>query len=266
MTNHIQVEEQYVLIIIESLRANDKKTGTLLNSELLKLKKFQESSLKTILVTINSKEELTSLLESIIAIQKNKGMLPHLHFEVHGYENGLELNNGDRIGWSELMEYFVRINSLTKNYLVIYLSVCFGLSILKAINPLGRAPFAAVIAPAKEITVGQILSGVITYYDNYFFSIDFKESERKMNEALGEVTWRLVTINECFEKITRFEPDSDFGKEMIGICKNKIIKQNPKLLNKSERERDNEAKKVYKNYCNNLKSKRDYFLMNDLKK
>lgn len=35
-------EQQYVLIIIESLRENDKKTGTILESELLKLKKFQQ--------------------------------------------------------------------------------------------------------------------------------------------------------------------------------------------------------------------------------
>lgn len=258
-------KEQYMLIIIESLRENDKKTGTLLNSELLKLKKIQEPSLKTILFTINSKEKLISLLESIIAIQKNKGILPHLHFEVHGYENGLELNNGDRIDWSELMKYFVRINYLTKNYLIIYLSVCFGSAILKSINPLGRAPFAAVITPAKKINEGQILSGITAYYDNYLFSLDHKNSVRKMNEELGEIVWKLVPSNYCFDRITRFEPNSNFGKEMIDISKKKIIDLNPTLLNNSKDKIYDEAKKVYKNYCDNLKSKRDHFLMNDLK-
>ncbi len=257
--------EQYALLIIESLHEDDKKTGTLLSTELLRYKKFKDSSLKTILFTINSREELLKLLEAIIALQIEKGFLPHLHFEVHGYENGLVLNNGDSIHWSELMEYFVKINYLTKNYLVIYLSVCFGSSILKSINPLGRAPFAAVITPAKEINEGQILSGITAYYDNYLFSLDHKDSVRKMNEELGEIVWKLVTSNYCFDRITRFEPNTNFGKEMIDISKKKIINLNPDLTNKSENELYGQAIRNYKNNCNYLRSKKDYFLMNDLK-
>ena len=106
-----EVDQQYALIIIESLRENDKKTGSILQSELLKLKKFQNPDLKTTLFSINSKIELISLLESIISIQEKTGFIPHLHFEIHGFENGLELSNGDHINWSELMEYFSQINS-----------------------------------------------------------------------------------------------------------------------------------------------------------
>ena len=64
--------QQYALIIIESLRENDKKTGSILESEFLKLKKFQRSDLLTKVFSIQSKNELISLLESIISTQEKK--------------------------------------------------------------------------------------------------------------------------------------------------------------------------------------------------
>jgi len=256
-----EVDQQYALIIIESLRENDKKTGSILQSELLKLKKFQNPDLKTTLFSINSKIELISLLESIISIQEKTGFIPHLHFEIHGFENGLELSNGDHINWSELMEYFSQINFLAKNYLAIYLSVCFGLSILRCINPFNRSPFKALIAPGDKIYERQFSPGFTAFYDEYFTSFDLKESVKRMNEEIGEEIFGLVLGEYCFDRITRFEPDSEFGKEVLSSLKNKFISENPILQNKSEDFINNQVKESWKNYSEYLKSKRDYFLM-----
>jgi hypothetical protein len=258
-------EQQYVLIIIESLRENDKKTGTILESELLKLKKFQQPDLKTRVFSINSKNELISLFESIISVQQKIEFIPHLHFEIHGFENGLELTNGDRINWSELMDYFSQINFWTKNYLVIYLAVCYGSSILKNISPLGRAPFKALITPGQEITEPQILSGFTSFYDEYFTSFDLKESVNKMNEELGERIFGLVLAEYCFDRITRFEPDSAFGNNLMSSLKNRFIYENSWLKDKPDSEINKLITKSWKNYSDYLKTKRDYFLMNDIK-
>ena len=219
-------EQHYALIIIESLKVDDKKIGTILNEELLKLKKFQQPDLKTRVFPINSKHELISLFESIISMQEKVEFIPHLHFEIHGFENGLELTNGDRINWSELMDYFSRINFLTKNYLVIYLAVCFGSSILKNISPLGRAPFKALVTPGLEITEQQILSGFTSFYDEYFTSFDLKESVNRMNEEIGERIFGLVLSEYCFNRITRYEPDSAFGNDLMSTLKNRFINEN----------------------------------------
>ena len=258
-------EQQYALIIIESLKDDDKKTGTILNEELLKLKKFQQPDLKTIVFSINSKNELISLFESIISMQEKVEFIPNLHFEIHGFENGLELTNSDRINWSELMDYFSRINFLTKNYLVIYLAACYGSSILKNISPLGRAPFKALVTPGQEITEPQILSGFTSFYDEYFTSFDLKESVHRMNEELGERIFGLVLAEYCFDRITRFEPDSAFGKDLISSLKNRFINENSWLKGKPDSEINKITTKSWKNYSDYLKTKRDYFLMNDIK-
>jgi hypothetical protein len=257
--------QQFVLIIIESLRENDKKTGTVLESELLKLKKFQQPVLKTIVFSINSKKELISLLESIISMQEKVEFIPHLHFEIHGFENGLGLANGDLINWSELMGYFSRINFLTKNYLVIYLAVCYGSSILKNISPLGRAPFKALVTPSLEISEPQILSGFTSFYDEYFTSFDLKESVIRMNEEIGENIFGLVLSEYCFNRITRYEPDSEFGKGILYSLKARIINENPWLRNESEDKINDLIRENWKSYSGYLRSKRDYFLMKDLK-
>lgn len=261
----MKAEQQYALIIIESLKENDKKTGTILELELLKLKKFQNPGILTKVFSIQSKDQLISLLESIISTQGNNGFIPHLHFEIHGFENGLELNNGDRINWSELMEYFSKINFLTKNYLVIYLAVCYGLSILRNINPLGRAPFKALIAPGREVSEMQILSGFTSFYDEYFSSFDLKESLKRMNEEIGESIFGLIPIDFCYEKITRLEPDSEFGKELLCILKNRLINEFPWIQNESEDEINDHVLKSFEKLKEYLRSKEDYFFMKDVK-
>ncbi len=258
-------DQQYALIIIESLRENDKKTGSLLNSEILKLKKHQRPDLKTEVFSIHSKNDLISLLESIISFQEKTGFIPHLHFEVHGFPNGLELSNGDRINWSELMEYFAKINFLTKNYLVIYLAVCFGLSVLRNINPLGRAPFKALIAPGNIIYEWQYSLGFTSFYDEYFNSFDLEESVKRMNEEIGERIFGLVLSEYCFNRITRYEPDLEFGKELLGSLKMRFIDENPRFRNESEVFINEHVKESWKNYCGYLRSKKDYFLMKDFK-
>ncbi len=259
-------EQQYALIIIESLKDDDKKTGTILNDELLKLKKFQQPYLKTIVFSPRSKDELLVLFETIIKLQNEKGFLPHLHFEIHGFENGLELSNGDRINWSELMKHLSEINYLSKNYLVVYLAVCFGAAILKNINPLERAPFKALVTPVLKITEQQILSGFTSFYDEYFTSFDLKESVNRMNEEIGERIFAVVLSEYCFNRITRFEPDSAFGKDIMTFLKNRFINENSWLKDKPDSEINKITKESWKNYSDYLKTKRDYFLMNDIKK
>lgn len=257
-------EQQYILVIIESLRENDTKTGSILNAEISKLlSKFKYSDVKTTVFSIHSKNELINLLESIILIQKKTGFIPHLHFEIHGFKNGLELSNGDRITWSELMKYFSRINFLTKNYLVIYLSVCYGSSILKCINPLDRAPFKALITPGEKIYEWQFSPGFTSFYDEYFTSFDLKESVKRMNEEIGERIFALVLGESCFDRITRFEPDSEIGNELLSSLKIKLISENPWLQNETENFINNQVKESWKNYSGYLKSHRDYFLMKD---
>jgi len=258
-------EQQYALIIIESLKDDDKKTGTILESEFLKFKKLKYSDLKTIVFSPKNKDELIALLEAIIKLQEEKGFLPHLHFEIHGFEDGLELSNGDRINWSELMKYFSQINYLTKNYLVIYLAVCFGASILKNINPLERAPFKALVTPVFKIKETQILSGFTSFYDEYFTSFDLKESVNKMNEEIGEIVIKLVLGEYCFDRITRYEPDSESGRENVALLKNRLKDEIPWLRNMTDDFVNEQAKENWKAHCKFLRSKKDNFLMNDLK-
>lgn len=256
--------QKYILLIIESLRENDPKTGSILNAEIAKLWKFKYSDVKTTVFSIQSKNELIDLLESIISIQVRTGFIPHLHFEIHGFENGLELSNGDRINWSELMKYFSKINLLTKNYLVIYLSVCYGSSILKCINPLDRAPFKALITPAEKIYEWQFSPGFTSFYEEYFTSFDLNESVKRMNEEIGERIFGLVLGEYCFNRITRFEPDSEFGNELLSSLKIKLIHEKPWLQNETEEYIINLAKECRKNNSEFLKSHREYFLMKDL--
>lgn len=260
------LNKYFCLIIIESLTDNEKQTGTILHDELIKYKRFQEPNFESQLRIVESKYELILLLQEIINLQKSDGLFPYLHFEMHGHPNGLVLKNGDVMNWSDLIPMLGEINYLTKNYLMLHFGSCYSGSILKSINIEQRAPFKAIIASPYEINIRQIEQGFSAYYDDYFFSFDPKSALLKLNNELNDDVFFLVTIEYCFNRITSFDPQTKRGKEMIEIFKNRLLIENPalKLLPKDIQYQITltELQKVF----NNMKSKREYFLMLDLKK
>lgn len=57
-----------------------------------------------------------------------KGIIPILHFSMHGDEGGLELTDGTEIHWDELAKLLSEINrNLARNKLIVCVSACRGI-------------------------------------------------------------------------------------------------------------------------------------------
>ena len=256
--------KKFGVIIIESLNESDRKTGKILNDELLTYKKIYEPNLTSEFYEVRSKKQLLKLLKFIIWQIVNDKFFPILHIEMHGYNDGLALNNGDKISWSELMPFFRQINYLIKNLLVIHLGVCFGMSMIQYIRPDKRAPFRSIIGGAKIITTGQVEDGFHAFYDHFFFSLDTVESIKKLQEVIGGNEIGLVSISYCYNKITIPDFNSDIWKprlkQMAILKKNqtRILKNMP--LKSVEKLVQIEVGKIF----SDIRKKEDYFFMRDI--
>lgn len=151
------------VVIIESLRATDFKTGTELQDYITK------SALLAVPVTLYrpaTRYELAVLLRSVAERAEQTGWRPLLHFEVHGAPSGIMVSSGELVRWAELGPALRRINIATRNQLVIVLATCDGswASVEIALHPFVPAPFFGIIAPDDVVNSGLLRFGFQAFY------------------------------------------------------------------------------------------------------
>lgn len=250
--------KEFGLVIIESLRENDLKTGTLLHNGLMKNKKFQEPTLSSFLYTVKTKEELFQKLTEIIVRIKIDKLFPILHFEMHGFEDGIQLSSNEIVGWNELLPIFREINILLSNKLTIMMGMCRGITIAFEIDTSKRAPFNLIIGTIRDINGIELLNGYDAFYDNYFFTFDSVKSTQLMNNEIDAIQSTFTYL--------KAEYFFDILVEHDRTAKHSIIERERKneLKDKSTEEirlfTENEIKNIFGNYDD-----KDYFLMTDLK-
>jgi hypothetical protein len=118
--------KEFGLIIIESLRNNDEKTGQKLYDAIIKYKTFEEPNLKRALYVVETKKQFLETLELIYIKVCDDLLFPILHIEAHGYQDGLQLTSGEIVTWDEYMPGLRKINVAIENALIVMLAACKG--------------------------------------------------------------------------------------------------------------------------------------------
>ncbi|MGD9977708.1 MAG: hypothetical protein AB7S54_07215 [Bacteroidales bacterium] len=259
--------KEFGLVIIESLGENDKKTGTILHDEIIKYKKFQEPDLSSYIYQVVTKEELFKAIDEIIEKNMNNIFLPILHFETHGFEEGIVLKSKEIIEWKELFSKTRELNILLKNTLVLHLGMCKGEYIISKINPLERAPFKAIIGTSKNIDEKKLLEAFEVFYDSFFFSFSPLEAVDKMNKAIDaeKKIFHLIMSDHCFDEIVNPNLNPSHLERIINQ-----LAIHKKITNPRFESADFEVVRKYiediiTKRLSEIKFKKDYFTMTDLK-
>lgn len=176
--------------IIQSLRDSDLKTGKHLYEDMKSWLMFSDSTIKLAFHSVKNKLELLSVFSVIEnEIQKN-GLIPLLHIDAHGSENGIVLSSPcdfyECINWRNLKKYFEKINILAKNNLVVILALCFGINILKIIQIFDRSPIYASIAPNIDVTNLEVEEGYQAFYQEAFRSLNVNNAMKALNSKLKD--------------------------------------------------------------------------------
>lgn len=208
--------KEFGLIIIESLRADDDKTGQKLFDAIIKYKTFEEPNLKRELHLVTTKQQFLETLELIYKKVCDDLLFPILHIEAHGYHDGLQLTSGEIISWDECMPSLRKINIVIENTLIIMLAACKGGTLGFRPSTSDRAPFRAVIGSLRDISPVDLLTAFEAFYTNYFFSLNPDISVPAMNEAINKPhTFGMVTSAEFFDDMLNADRDPEFFKQMV---------------------------------------------------
>ena len=202
---------KYTIVIVQSLKDGDLKTGELLYDTLsasLPIK-YPDTSVK--FYDIKDKKELAEAFYNIYNGIKD-GELITLQIEAHGCENGVGLASEELVTWKEFFGIIRPINEKMLNLLLVCMSMCFGGALISHLEPEKRAPYRAFIGTGGTIKAGALLDGFSVFYDNYHHLLDSFAAYEAMKKATidattGKSPFWMMTSEDVFQRT--LDPDRD---------------------------------------------------------
>jgi hypothetical protein len=167
------------LVIVQSLPANERQTGTELQRHLHHDPAFP---VPVRLEPAFSAAELMVVLEQLAIQAERTAWRPMVHIEVHGNNEGCGTASGEFLYWDQVAAPLRRLNVATRNSLVVAASACMGayLATAAARHPAERAPFCGVVGPDAEVYDENLLNGFREYYAELASTREFQLALHKI--------------------------------------------------------------------------------------
>lgn len=247
--------------IIESLKTSDKKTGKELFETTLKYIKFEKQFLVNEYFEVKDRDSFFETLDLLYENAKSRNKFYFLHFEIHGDKDGIELQNGEEIDWSEILPYFEKINILYKNNLSIYLAICEGNAVLRKINPFSRSPFAFIIGSFFVIDERETLYAFEQFYTTFFKEFKIVEALEEMQKVAGKSEFTLISSDHIIKELLEFEKKHNDKKLLLDKVEElfPLSDRNNPFTNLIVEKIENSIESIF------IQIDKDYFLMKDLK-
>jgi len=210
---------KYKIIIVQSLKDVDLKTGTILYENLSSTLPVKYPDTSVELYNVKEKRELAVVFHKICS-EIEDGEVVTLQIEAHGCENGISLASDELVTWEQFYGIIRPINVKMMNLLLVCMSMCYGGALLTHFEPQKRAPFLAFIGTGREIQAGVLLDGFTAFYENYHNLLDsFAAFEAlknaTINDDTGQSPFWMMTSEEQFHKTLDPDRDPDNFKHIV---------------------------------------------------
>jgi hypothetical protein len=133
------------------------------------------------------------------AMEANPQRTPVIHISAHGFDEGIELTNGDRLLWDELGELLRPVNKALSGSLFICMSTCKGFSgqRMAMVTDDGDHPFLAIVGNGEEPTWPETAIAFASFYHLLAGGHYVGEEVQAMCVASGNDRFYVVTAEEA---------------------------------------------------------------------
>ena len=152
------------VVIIDSVRGDEMQTGRALYDDLRDIANQCSPVPAVRFARAGSTAELSAAIGQQESHAASGGSYPMLHIEAHGNESGIELANGELVGWDQMREFLVPLNIATRLNLIVTVAACQGGNIGKSIRLTDRAPVWGLIGPARDLSAGRLRQDFGSFY------------------------------------------------------------------------------------------------------
>ena len=247
---------KYKIVIIQSLKDGDLKTGRMLYDNLSSTLPVKYPDTSVEFYDVKVKRELATVFYKICN-EISDGELITLQIEAHGCKDGIELASGELVTWKQFLGTIRPINIKMMNLLLVCMSMCYGGALITHFEPEKRAPYLAFVGTGSEIKAGVLLDGFSAFYESYHNLLDsFTAFEALRNATIDEDTGKspfwMMTSEEVFQKILDPDRDPDNFRHIIN---EQYVKQKVEGKDVTWEQVSNEIrellKETYKRYYDN---------------
>lgn len=213
------------IFILQSLPSNEKQTGIEIELR-IKYLSFKNKSIGAELIDIHTSVDLYQTLDRVKELIPG-GILPFIHFEIHGSKQGLVLSNDELVEWDKLKGVLLDLNKKTKNNLFVSLATCYGGHLLKIYKPWEPCPFYGYIGPTEEVYNLDLEASFSTFFETLLTENDFAKAIEQLQLTVEGNSSKYAFLN-CygyFDKLMTLYKDENKNPRIRNERVKDIIKK-----------------------------------------
>ncbi|TAK92403.1 MAG: hypothetical protein EPO06_00905 [Burkholderiaceae bacterium] len=134
---------------------------------------------------------------------EGRDIIPMLHIECHGDEDGFQFADGSLADWDELKVPITELNVATGLNLMVAVAACTGGALAKVMRMGDRAPFWGLIGPTRTLTAGELEKVYAALYLTLLSTKAPANAVQAMDQATTPGLFWRTTSQDLFEKVWR---------------------------------------------------------------
>lgn len=192
MIEYKKLDVDYDQIVILDLLSDDERTNWKITEELNSVLTTERFS--TQILNLSTKRELLDAI-SQLTIESQKGKRFMLHFVGHGNSDCIGFKHtGELIPWSEIEEPLKNLNLATNGTVVLNMTTCKGLNVIKAVDHLkGEFPFFGIIGYSDDLYSDDAIAANRIFYLSMANGLQIQEAVEKMKKDTGDDKFHCIT-------------------------------------------------------------------------
>lgn len=151
-------------------------------------------------------ENATEFFQCILMSKNDaeeRDIIPMLHIECHGNEEGFQFADGSLADWDELKVPLTELNVATGLNLIVAVAACTGGALAKVMRMGDRAPFWGLIGPTRTLTAGELEKAYSALYLTLLSTKSPANAVQAMEQATSQGLFWRTTAQGLFEKVWR---------------------------------------------------------------
>jgi len=188
------------ILVVDSIPAGDLNTAKRLMEDLGSYSVAYAPSPPVKYVRVETGDELIEQINTCRKDALEQDIIPMLHIECHGDEDGFQFADGSLADWEELKLPITELNVATGLNLMIAVAACTGGALAKVLRMSDRAPFWGLIGPTKTVTPTALEKAYRALYLTLLSTKSPAEAVKAMDEATEPGLFWRTTAQGLFEK------------------------------------------------------------------
>lgn len=188
------------ILVVDSIPVGDRNTAKRLMEDLGSYSVAYPPSPAVRYVRVETSDEFIELINICRKDALKQDIIPMLHIECHGGEDGLQFADESLADWEELKLPITELNVATGLNLMIAVAACTGGALAKIIRMSDRAPFWGLIGPTKTIMPDALEKAYCALYLTLLKTKSPAEAVKAMDAATEPGLFWRTTAQGLFEK------------------------------------------------------------------